>query len=87
MAATNSSGMIPQEFIDDLAARVNLVDFMTTKYGTKFKVVGSNALASCPSPGHEDRNPSFSVSTSKNLCNCHSCGFGGNISVGLMHCG
>ncbi|WP_299194686.1 DNA primase [uncultured Amphritea sp.] len=79
METTNSSGMIPQDFIDDLAAKVNLVDFMTEKYGTKFKVVGSNAVASCPSPSHPDKSPSFSVSTAKNLCNCHSCGFGGNI--------
>lgn len=37
---------------------------------------GVNYLGLCPF--HSDRNPSFSVSPSKNLCKCFSCGEGGS---------
>lgn len=33
----------------------------------------------CPFPGHNDKNPSFSINRKKNLCFCHACGRGGSV--------
>lgn len=35
--------------------------------------------ARCPLPGHDDRTPSFSIDTAKNLAYCHGCHRGGDV--------
>ena len=56
--------------IQDTAQIVEVVsDFVTLKKR------GVNYLGLCPF--HDDRTPSFSVSPSKNICKCFSCGEGG----------
>ena len=57
--------------IQEAAQIVEVVsDFVTLKKR------GVNFLGLCPF--HDDRTPSFSVSPSKNICKCFSCGEGGN---------
>ena len=57
--------------IQEAAQIVEVVsDFVTLKKR------GVNYLGLCPF--HDDRTPSFSVSPSKNICKCFSCGEGGN---------
>ena len=56
--------------IQDTAQIVEVVsDFVTLKKR------GVNYLGLCPF--HDDRTPSFSVSPTKNICKCFSCGEGG----------
>src|SRR5690554_5823949 len=56
--------------IQEAAQIVDVVsDFVTLKKR------GVNYLGLCPF--HDDRTPSFSVSPSKNICKCFSCGEGG----------
>ncbi len=57
------AGRIPQTFIDDLLARVNIVDVIATR--VKLKRAGKNYAALCPF--HKDENPSFRLSPDKQL--------------------
>ncbi|WP_028125766.1 DNA primase [Eremococcus coleocola] len=66
---------LPEELITRVRQEVNIVD-VVNQY-VQLKKQGSNYTASCPF--HEDRNPSFSVSESKQIYKCFSCGRGGNV--------
>ena len=68
------SGRIPQHFIDDLLARVNIVDVVDARI--KLKRAGKNYSALCPF--HKEKSPSFSVSPDKQFYYCFGCGAGGN---------
>lgn len=68
------SGRIPQHFIDDLLARVNIVDVVDSRL--KLKRAGKNYSALCPF--HKEKSPSFSVSSDKQFYYCFGCGAGGN---------
>lgn len=65
---------IPQHFIDDLLARVNIVDVIDAR--TKLKRTGKNYSALCPF--HKEKSPSFSVNPEKQFYYCFGCGAGGN---------
>jgi twinkle protein len=39
---------------------------------------GANLVACCPFPGHDEKTPSFKVSTSKNIYKCFGCGKSGD---------
>ena len=55
----------------DAADIVEVVsDFVTLKRS------GANYIGLCPF--HNERTPSFSVSRSRNICKCFSCGVGGS---------
>lgn len=73
------SGRIPQHFIDDLLARVNIVDVVDSR--VKLKRAGKNYSARCPF--HKEKSPSFSVSPDKQFYYCFGCGAGGN-AVGFV---
>lgn len=76
-SATRRSPLPP---LSDLVARVDLYA-LVERYAGPGRASGSTTLYSCPSPGHEDRNPSFSVFTGKNgalLAKCHSEGWSGD---------
>ncbi|MBR5743856.1 MAG: DNA primase, partial [Muribaculaceae bacterium] len=61
----------------DTADIVEVVsDFVTLKRS------GSSFIGLCPF--HNERTPSFSVSKSKGICKCFSCGKGGNTINFLM---
>ncbi|MBV1790211.1 DNA primase [Marinobacterium sp. D7] len=68
------AGRIPQHFIDDLLARVNIVDVVDSRI--KLKRTGKNYSALCPF--HKEKSPSFSVSPDKQFYYCFGCGAGGN---------
>lgn len=72
--------MIPQSFIQDLLARVDIVDvierYLTLKKG------GANYFACCPF--HGEKSASFSVSPTKQFYHCFGCGVHGNAISFLM---
>ena len=74
------AGRIPQHFIDDLLARVNIVDVIDGRI--KLKRAGKNYSALCPF--HKEKSPSFSVSPDKQFYYCFGCGAGGNALGFLM---
>jgi DNA primase len=74
------AGRIPQHFIDDLLARVNIVDVVDGR--VKLKRAGKNYSGLCPF--HKEKSPSFSVSPDKQFYYCFGCGAGGNALGFLM---
>ena len=71
--------MIPQDFIQSLLGRVDIVDVID-RY-VKLKKAGSNFQACCPF--HNEKTPSFSVSPSKQFYHCFGCGVHGN-AIGFL---
>lgn len=72
--------MIPQTFIQDLLARLDLVDVI--ERDLPLKRAGANWSARCPF--HEEKSPSFTVSQSKQFYHCFGCGKHGNAIGWLM---
>ena len=71
--------MIPQGFISDLLARVDIVD-VVGRY-VQLKKAGQNYLGLCPF--HGEKTPSFTVSPSKQFYHCFGCGVHGT-AVGFL---
>ena len=75
---------IPQSFIQELLARVDVVD-VVGRY-VQLKKGGANFMGLCPF--HGEKSPSFSVSPSKQFYHCFGCGKNGNaISFLMEHAG
>lgn len=72
--------MIPQSFIQDLLARVDIVDVVERHLS--IKKGGANYFACCPF--HGEKTPSFSISPSKQFYHCFGCGVHGNAISFLM---
>ncbi|MDE2414906.1 MAG: DNA primase [Comamonadaceae bacterium] len=70
---------IPQSFIQELLARVDVVD-VVGRY-VQLKKSGANFMGLCPF--HGEKSPSFSVSPSKQFFHCFGCGKNGN-AVGFL---
>ena len=68
------AGRIPQSFIDDLLARVDVVDVVDSR--VKLKKTGKNYSACCPF--HNEKSPSFTVSPDKQFYYCFGCGATGS---------
>ncbi|MGL4380120.1 MAG: DNA primase [Vibrio sp.] len=68
------AGHIPRSFIDDLLARLDIVDVIDVR--VKLKKKGKNYGACCPF--HNEKTPSFSVSQEKQFYHCFGCGAHGN---------
>ncbi len=75
------AGLIPQSFIDDLLARVDIVDVIDAY--TTLKKAGKNYKGLCPF--HQEKTPSFSVEPDKQFYYCFGCGAGGNALGFLMN--
>ena len=73
------AGRIPQSFIDDLLARVNVLDIVEAR--VKLKRTGKNYSGLCPF--HKEKSPSFTVNTETQFYYCFGCGAGGN-SLGFL---
>lgn len=74
-------GRIPQSFINDLLARVDIVDIIDVRL--TLKKTGKNYQALCPF--HDDKKtPSFSVSPDKQFYHCFGCGVSGTALTFLM---
>jgi DNA primase len=76
--------VIPESFIQELLARVDIVD-VVERYIT-LKKAGANYQACCPF--HSEKTPSFSVSPSKQFYHCFGCGAHGSaISFVMQYAG
>ena len=71
--------MIPQSFVQDLLARVDIVDVIDPL--VPLKRAGSNFVACCPF--HTEKTPSFTVSATKQFYHCFGCGAHGS-AVGFL---
>ena len=74
------SGRIPQSFINELLARVDIVDIIERRIS--LKKTGKNYSACCPF--HNEKTPSFSVSPDKQFYYCFGCGVSGNALTFIM---
>jgi len=74
------AGQIPRSFIDDLLARLDIIDIIDPR--VKLKKKGKNYGACCPF--HNEKTPSFSVSQEKQFYHCFGCGAHGNAIDFLM---
>jgi len=75
--------VIPQSFIQDLLARVDIVD-VVGRY-VQLKKAGANYLGLCPF--HGEKSPSFTVSPTKQFYHCFGCGAHGSAIGFLMEYG
>lgn len=71
--------MIPESFIQELLARVDIVE-VVERY-VHLKKGGANYLACCPF--HSEKTPSFTVSPSKQFYHCFGCGAHGT-AIGFV---
>lgn len=74
------AGRIPRDFIDNLLARVDVVDVVNTRVPLKKK--GREYMACCPF--HNEKTPSFTVSPTKQFYHCFGCGAHGSAVSFLM---
>jgi DNA primase len=73
-------GRIPDQFIDDLLARVDIVEVIEQR--VPLKKAGRDWTARCPF--HDERSPSFTVSPAKQFYHCFGCGAHGSAIKFLM---
>ena len=71
--------MIPDSFIQDLLARVDIVDLVGSY--VPLKKSGANYAACCPF--HNEKSPSFTVSPTKQFYHCFGCGAHGT-AIGFV---
>jgi DNA primase len=71
--------MIPQSFIQDLLARVDIVDVIDRH--VKLRRAGADYSACCPF--HNEKTPSFTVSQTKQFYHCFGCGAHGS-AIGFL---
>jgi len=71
--------MIPQPFIQDLVARIDIVELIQ-RY-VPLKKAGANYSACCPF--HNEKSPSFTVSPTKQFYHCFGCGAHGT-AIGFL---
>lgn len=74
------AGRIPQQFIDELITRVDIVELINTR--VPLRKVGRNYTARCPF--HDEKTPSFSVNPDKQFYHCFGCGASGTALSFLM---
>lgn len=74
------SGLIPKHFIEELIARVDLVELIGSR--VPLKKHGKEYKACCPF--HGEKTPSFTVVPDKNFYHCFGCGEHGNALGFLM---
>ncbi len=73
------SGRIPQDFIDDLVARIDIVEVIDQR--VPLKRAGRNFSACCPF--HTEKTASFTVSPEKQFYHCFGCGAHGT-AIGFL---
>lgn len=73
------AGRIPERFIDELLARVDIVDIIDAR--VPLKRAGKEHKACCPF--HDEKTPSFTVSADKQFYHCFGCGAHGS-AIGFL---
>ena len=73
------AGLIPQDFIDDLIARADIVEVVGRR--VPLKKAGREFKACCPF--HGEKTPSFTVSPGKGFYHCFGCGAHGT-AIGFL---
>jgi len=73
------AGLIPQDFIDDLIARADIVEVIGKR--VQLKKAGREFKACCPF--HDEKTPSFTVSPGKGFYHCFGCGVHGT-AIGFL---
>ncbi|MCG3201195.1 MAG: DNA primase [Gammaproteobacteria bacterium] len=73
------AGRIPESFINDLLARIDIVDVIDER--VPLKKAGKSYQARCPF--HEERTPSFTVAPDKQFYYCFGCGASGT-AIGFL---
>lgn len=73
------AGRIPQDFINDLVDRTDIVELISTRM--QLKKAGREYKACCPF--HGEKTPSFTVSPDKGFYHCFGCGAHGT-AVGFL---
>ncbi|RRQ21769.1 DNA primase [Thiohalobacter thiocyanaticus] len=73
------AGRIPQQFIDDLMNRVDIVEVIDSR--VPLKKAGREYTACCPF--HNEKTPSFTVSPNKQFFHCFGCGAHGT-AIGFL---
>ena len=73
------AGLIPQDFIDDLITRADIVEVVGRHI--QLKKAGREFKACCPF--HDEKTPSFTVSPSKGFYHCFGCGANGT-AIGFL---
>ena len=73
------AGLIPQDFIDDLIARADIVEVVGRR--VQLKKAGREYKACCPF--HDEKTPSFTVSPGKGFYHCFGCGAHGT-AIGFL---
>lgn len=66
---------IPQEFIQELKSRTDIVDVISSY--VNLKKAGRNMVGLCPF--HTEKTPSFNVSRENEFFHCFGCGVGGDV--------
>lgn len=74
------NGYIPQEIVEELKHRTNIVDLIS-EFVT-LKKAGRYYVGLCPF--HKEKTPSFTVNPEKQIYRCYGCGEGGNVYSFLM---
>ena len=73
------AGRIPEDFIEDVLSRTDLVELIDGY--VHLKRTGKNYAACCPF--HQEKTPSFTVSPDKQFYYCFGCGASGN-AIGFL---
>ena len=67
--------LIPQQFIDELLAKTDIINFIDSY--VPLKKQGASHAACCPF--HDEKTPSFNVIAKKQFYHCFGCGVSGNV--------
>jgi DNA primase len=73
------AGRIPKPFIDEVLLRADIVDLIDAR--VPLKKAGKDYKACCPF--HDEKSPSFTVSSSKQFYHCFGCGAHGT-AIGFL---
>ena len=74
------AGRFSPQFLEDLLARIDIVDLIDSRIG--LKASGANFIACCPF--HTEKTPSFTVNRTKQFYHCFGCGVHGDAIAFLM---
>jgi DNA primase len=74
------AGRIPQEFIDELTARLDIAEVIDSY--VPLRKAGRDFVARCPF--HDEKTPSFTVSTEKQFYHCFGCNAHGTVIRFMM---